>query len=280
PEVETVRRGLEPVMVGRRFERVELHRPDLRFPLPERFAERLTGATVMALARRGKYLLAELSTGETLIMHLGMSGRFTVEQSRAPQPDRIHHAKNADPRHEHVIFAMTGRTPSRIAYSDPRRFGFMDIVREPATSTHFAQMGPEPLGPNFTPEILSRSLQTSQMSIKAALLDQHVVAGIGNIYACEALFYAKISPKRTAKTVAGARAERLHRAIVAVLEEAIEAGGSSLKDFAAADGAPGYFQHRFKVYDRTGQDCAECAAPVVRIVQSGRSTFYCRACQK
>ncbi|HPE30765.1 MAG TPA: bifunctional DNA-formamidopyrimidine glycosylase/DNA-(apurinic or apyrimidinic site) lyase [Parvularculaceae bacterium] len=287
PEVETVRRGLAPAMEGATFSRVELRRPDLRFPLPQDFARRLSGARVESLGRRGKYLVASLSTGESLIMHLGMSGRFTVERGsdRAPVEDNRALGPEAppDPRHDHVIFEMAGRgAGARIVFNDPRRFGFMDLV-EPGgleTASHFAGMGPEPLSETFTPERFNATLKGRSAPIKAALLDQHVVAGVGNIYACEALFRAGISPRRKAASVAGARGARLHGAIRAVLEEAIEAGGSTLRDFADASGGRGYFQHNFDVYDREGRPCPACGTSVRRIVQSGRSTFLCPACQR
>ncbi len=278
PEVETVRRGLEPAMLGARFRRVEARRADLRFPFPERFERRLVGARVDMLSRRGKYMIARLSTGESLILHLGMTGRFTVEAQRL-QPGEFYYDAPPDPRHDHVLFEMDG---ARIAYNDPRRFGFMDLVATEAleTSAHFAAMGPEPLGPSFTAAALNKALAGKAAPIKAALLDQRVVAGVGNIYACEALFRAGVSPRRRAGSVAGARGARLHVAIREVLEEAIEAGGSTLRDFAGSDGARGAFQERFRVYDREGAPCPACAAPVRRLVQSGRSTFYCAACQR
>ncbi|HXI86551.1 MAG TPA: bifunctional DNA-formamidopyrimidine glycosylase/DNA-(apurinic or apyrimidinic site) lyase [Parvularculaceae bacterium] len=283
PEVETVRRGLAPVMVGARFDRVELRRADLRFPLPPNFVSRLEGARVESLDRRGKYLIASLSTGESLIMHLGMSGRFTVEAGATPRPGKFYFAERAAPRHDHVIFHMQGdKGRTRIVYNDPRRFGLMDVagIGGLQSNRHMKGMGPEPLGPSFTAAVLAAALRSRTAPIKGALLDQRVVAGIGNIYACEALFRAGISPRRKARSVSGARSARLHRALIDVLSEAIEAGGSSLKDFAGSDGALGYFQHRFQVYDREGLACSLCDAPVRRIVQAGRSTFYCGACQK
>ncbi|MBI1364701.1 MAG: bifunctional DNA-formamidopyrimidine glycosylase/DNA-(apurinic or apyrimidinic site) lyase [Alphaproteobacteria bacterium] len=283
PEVETVRRGLFPVMKDARFERVMLRRADLRFPLPRRFHERLEGARVLGLERRGKYLIAPLSTGETLVMHLGMSGRFTVTAGEARRPDAFSSAKAPDPRHDHVIFVMAGKSGrASIIYNDPRRFGFMDLADSArlGASRHFASMGPEPLGADFTADAFNAALAARRSSVKAALLDQKVVAGVGNIYACEALFKAGISPRRAARSVSGVRGERLRSALREVLEEAIRAGGSSLKDFAAADGALGYFQHRFKVYDREGRACPRCGAEIRRIIQSGRSTFLCGGCQR
>lgn len=283
PEVETVRRGLKPVMEGARFERVEARRADLRFRLPKGFAARLTGARVDRFDRRGKYLIAALSTGETLLMHLGMSGRFTVTDGARSNPGAVDYASDADPRHDHIAFEMAGAAaPARIIYNDPRRFGFMDLIESAALhrSPHFQHLGPEPLGEAFSAGAFNAAIKGRSAPIKAALIDQRVVAGIGNIYACEALFRAGVSPKRSGGSVAGARGARLHAALREVLEEAIAAGGSSLRDFAASDGALGYFQHRFKVYDREGEPCPRCATPVRRIVQSGRSTFYCGACQR
>ena len=284
PEVETVRRGLALVMAGAGIRDVELRRADLRFPLPAGFADRLTGARINDLERRGKYLVAPLSTGEALIMHLGMTGRFTVVGEKAGRPGRFAHAQGADSRHDHVVFRLktAAGKAATITYNDPRRFGFMDLAptAEFNKSRHFKGMGPEPLSDAFTAEALTSALKGRMAPIKAGLLDQGVVAGIGNIYACEALFRAGISPRRRAATVAGQRALRLHAAVVAVLGEAIEAGGSTLRDFAGADGALGYFQHSFDVYGREGEPCPVCAAPVRRITQSGRSTFFCSMCQR
>ena len=284
PEVETVRRGLAPTMEGAKFARIEARRPDLRFPLPKRFAERLAGARTEALGRRGKFLVAALSTGEALIMHLGMSGRFTVIDVEKRRPGVFAAAQSGDARHDHVVFHLEtadGR-PARIVYNDPRRFGFMDLAAGERLEEcrHFKGMGPEPLGSAFGARAFNETLRGKAAPIKAALLDQRVVAGVGNIYACEALYRARISPRRRAASVAGVRAERLHAAIQAVLGEAIEAGGSSLRDFAGADGDLGYFQHRFAVYGREDEPCGRCRAPIRRLVQSGRSTFFCGACQR
>jgi len=293
PEVETVRRGLSPVMEGAVFTRVEQRRPNLRFPFPEGFASRLTGARLERFDRRGKYLVAVLSTDEALIMHLGMSGRFTVmpadRAARGAQPKDgpalalFHYEMPGNPAHDHVVFHMAGPAGRvHVTYNDPRRFGFMDLVAgdDLDQSQHFAKMGPEPLSNQFSPAAFSEALRGKTTTIKAALLDQRVVAGVGNIYACEALFRAGISPRRQAKTVAGRRADRLRSAVVDVLREAIEAGGSSLRDFRNAEGALGYFQHRFQVYDRAGAPCPACGAEVKRVVQSARSTFYCGRCQR
>jgi formamidopyrimidine-DNA glycosylase len=284
PEVETVRRGLEPFMRGARFERVESRRPDLRFPLPENFAGRLVGAEIAGLGRRGKYLTADLSTGETLIMHLGMSGRFSVRAASAGRrPGTFHYAGSADPAHDHVIFAVSGPAgQAEVIYNDPRRFGFMDLAptAELVRCAHFDGMGPEPLGPAFTAKALRAALYGRTTPLKNALLDQSIVAGLGNIYVCEALWRARLSPRRQAGRLSGASAERLHAAIQTVLREAIDAGGSSLRDFAAADGGLGYFQHRFSVYDREGEPCPACGTKVRRFVQGGRSSFACGKCQK
>ena len=284
PEVETVRRGLAPVMEGRRLSLVETRRPDLRFPFPERFSERLTGAQVLGLGRRGKYLTVALDTGETAILHLGMSGRFTV---RAPGAAPLAlgefvHDPGGVSVHDHVRFETD--EGAEIIFNDPRRFGFMDLVptEDLEVCKHFAGMGPEPLSNAFSEARLSEALRGKRSPIKMALLDQRVVAGLGNIYVCEALFRARISPRRSAHTVPGVRARRLYPAIRSVLEEAIAAGGSTLRDFAHSDGSLGYFQHRFDVYDREGERCSAdgCVGRVERIVQSGRSTFFCPACQR
>jgi len=284
PEVETVRRGLEPALAGAVFTAVTLRRPDLRFPLPTDFARRLHGARVGALGRRGKYLTASLDSGETLVMHLGMSGRFTVAfGDRRGRPGDFHRAAPTDPAHDHVRFLVTGpQGDASIVYNDPRRFGFMDLVATAAIdrSTHFLTMGPEPLGPDFTPEALAGALRDRSAPIKAALLDQAVVAGLGNIYVCEALFEAGVSPRRKSANVSKLASRKLHAAIQMTLLRAIDAGGSSLRDFAGSDGALGYFQHRFKVYDREGDKCVSCSAAVQRIVQSGRSTYLCGKCQR
>lgn len=288
PEVETVRRGLSPVMTGAVFTKVEARRPDLRFPLPPGFVSRLKGATVDRLDRRGKYMTAALSSGETLIMHLGMTGRFSIgDVDRAApargRPGDFYRADAPNPAHDHIAFWMDrGAARYRIDYNDPRRFGFMDLVATPdlAKCAHFIGMGPEPMGEDFTAARFRRALSGRSAPIKAALLDQSVVAGLGNIYVCEALYEAGIAPRRKAGSLGPGRTERLHTAIRRILAEAIEAGGSSLRDFAGSDGALGYFQHRFRVYDREGEGCPACGRRVRRIVQSGRSTFYCGTCQR
>jgi len=287
PEVETVRLGLEAALEGHRFARVAARRPDLRKAFPERFAERLTGRRVLGLRRRAKYLLLDLDDGDTLIVHLGMSGRLTIHGPKAPlKPGRFHNRApddgSGEGKHDHVVFETDEGT--RIVFTDHRRFGLMDITETKAVANHplLHGLGPEPLDDAFTPTVLSAALKGKKTPIKSALLDQRVVAGIGNIYACEALFRARISPKRLAKTVAGARSEKLVPAIKAVLRDAIKAGGSSLRDYARADGELGYFQHHFAVYDREGKPCPgkDCSGTIKRIVQAGRSTFYCPSCQK
>jgi formamidopyrimidine-DNA glycosylase len=290
PEVETVRRGLEPVLVGNAFARVEQRRADLRFPLPENFGTRLSGRTVEALDRRAKYLLARLDDGEVLVMHLGMTGRFVIDHANgaATEPGAFAHPERKIPKHEHVVFHLGDGTAVR--YSDTRRFGLMDLIRAERLEGHalFKGLGIEPLSPAFTPEWLAGRLKGKATSIKAALLDQRLIAGIGNIYACEALFRAGISPQRLAGSLATKsgkptkKTEALVAAIKAVLGDAIKAGGSSLRDYKRADGRLGRFQHRFKTYNREGKPCPRkgCGGTVRRVVQGGRSTFYCPTCQR
>ncbi|GJL93699.1 MAG: formamidopyrimidine-DNA glycosylase [Hyphococcus sp.] len=282
PEVETVRQGLAPVMEGAVFKRVEARRPDLRFPLPPGFVRKLTGAKVDVLSRRGKYLVVTLATGDSLIMHLGMSGRFTISEQSDTQPGQFAHNNETDQKHDHVIFQMRGARPATVVYNDPRRFGFMDIVKSENLEEcrHFKGMGPEPLSNHFSVPVLNAALRGKGASIKTALLDQRNIAGLGNIYVCEALYRAGVSPRRRAASVYGRRAERLFPAIVNTLREAIKAGGSSLKDFASAEGELGYFQHRFDVYDREGEPCKACGAVIQRLIQGGRSTFFCPFCQR
>ena len=289
PEVETVRRGLIPVMEGAHFLRVEARRPDLRRPLPKDFIKRLEGRTVTGLGRRAKYLLADLSSGEVLLMHLGMSGSFRATQEEGEHvPGRFHHPRSDDRAHDHVVFHMS--SGARIAFNDPRRFGLMLLVPRAELAEHplMREVGPEPLGNEFSAALLAAKCEGKRTSLKAALSDQKVVAGLGNIYVCEALHRARLSPKRLASTIApraGApneRAERLVDAIKAVLGDAIKAGGSSLRDHRRTDGELGYFQHHFRVYDRAGERCVTpgCPGTVKRIVQGGRSTFFCPVCQK
>jgi formamidopyrimidine-DNA glycosylase len=289
PEVETVRRGLEPAMVGARFSKVDQRRPDLRFALPERFVERLQGRRVVALARRAKYLVADLDDANLLIMHLGMSGSFRIEMCvGSDRPGKFHRPRSEAALHDHVVFDMS--SGARIIYNDPRRFGFMLILPRAEFNSHpfFAGMGIEPLGNELGGALLARLFAGKAAPLKAALLDQRLIAGLGNIYVCEALHRAGLSPRRAAGTLArrnGAPTEHAHRlaeVIPQVLNEAIEAGGSSLRDHRQTDGTLGYFQHRFRVYDREGEPCPtpECSGTIRRIVQSGRSTFFCRVCQR
>jgi formamidopyrimidine-DNA glycosylase len=289
PEVETVRRGLEPAMLGQVFARVEQNRPDLRFPLPDRFVARLTGRRVEALSRRAKYLIVDLDDGQALVMHLGMSGRFVVEAPGTPptEPGAYYNEIGRHLQHDHVVFHLG--SGARVTYNDVRRFGFMDLVprADLATSKHFAGMGIEPLGNELSGETLAKLFAGKFAPLKAALLDQRLVAGLGNIYVCEALFRAGLHPEAEAGSIATATgrprpaAHALAQIIREVLEEAIVSGGSTLRDFAHADGSLGYFQHRFRVYDREGQACVTpgCGSVVKRLVQSGRSTFYCESCQ-
>jgi formamidopyrimidine-DNA glycosylase len=288
PEVETVRRGLAPAMENAAFLAVDAHRQDLRWPFPENFARRLVGSRVDRLRRRAKYLLAELSSGEVLIMHLGMSGSFRVRNGAAETtPGDFYLPRAHALPHDHVVFRMSSGTT--VTFNDPRRFGFMLIVPRGELDRHpLMRIGPEPLDPEFTPARLARSCARKATSLKAALLDQKVVAGLGNIYACEALNRARLSPRRRASTLAtrtGAptpHAGRLVEAIKAVLEDAIGAGGSSLRDHRRTDGELGSFQHRFRVYDREGGRCPTrgCVGIIRRITQNGRSTFFCPVCQK
>jgi formamidopyrimidine-DNA glycosylase len=289
PEVETVRRGLAPVMEGARFVKVEANRPDLRRPFPKNFVKRLTGKTVTGLGRRGKYLLADLSSGDVLMMHLGMSGSFRIaKDGSARTPGKFHHERSHAQSHDHVVFHMS--SGARVIFNDPRRFGLMLLVPRAELAEHplMRDVGPEPLGNAFDAAMLARACAGKKTSLKATLSDQKVVAGLGNIYVCEALHRALLSPKRRASTLAtrsGApteRAERLVAAIKAVLNDAIAAGGSSLRDHRRTDGELGEFQHNFRVYDREGQPCVTpgCGGTVKRIVQGGRSTFYCPTCQK
>lgn len=299
PEVETVRRGLDPVLSGAVVTRLECRRPDLRFPLPERFVERVSGRRILALRRRAKYLVADLDSHETLVMHLGMSGRFTIKPpacaDAAERGRRATVAETAfalaqatDPAHDHVVIETdAGAT---VTYNDPRRFGFMMLVPEAERETHklFASLGPEPLGNAFSASHLAARARARRTDLKAFLLDQRNVAGLGNIYVCEALHRARLSPRRAAGCLADRkglptdRANRLATAIRDVLTEAIAAGGSSLRDYAHTDGSLGYFQHAFAVYGREHEKCRrdDCGGTVRRVVQSGRSTFHCSACQR
>ena len=290
PEVETVRRGLEPVMTGVRIAKVEARRPDLRFPFPERFAARLKGATVQHLSRRAKYILAGLSTGETLIMHLGMSGRFSIHlpNGRGGVLGEYEQDTGNDPAHDHVVFEMSNG--ATITYNDPRRFGSMDLCADAGIEQHrlLAGLGVEPLGNALSPAYLAERAHGKATDLKAYLLDQRIVAGLGNIYVCEVLFRSGLSPRRSAAcltTRKGRPTDRAERAVPIirdVLSEAITAGGSTLRDYKKTDGSLGYFQHAFKVYGREGEPCVKpgCKGIVQRIVQSGRSTFFCPVCQR
>lgn len=279
PEVETVRRGLAPVLEGGVIADADVRRPDLRWPFPDRMAERLQGQIVRALRRRSKYLLMDLSSGETLIVHLGMSGRMLVS-------DHVRGAFHRNPgtysKHDHVVIHMGNG--AKVTFNDARRFGAMDLAKTDEVEAHWLleKLGPEPLGNAFSAAYLAERLAGKRSAIKSALLDQRVVAGLGNIYVCEALHRAGINPKRLAGRLSAARIEKLVPIIRDVLTIAIEAGGSSLRDHRQTDGELGYFQHNFRVYDREGADCMTpgCVGQVKRIVQSGRSTFYCPSCQR
>lgn len=279
PEVETVRRGLEPVMDGQQILAAQVNRPDLRWPFPPRMAERLTGARINALRRRSKYILADLSTGETLLIHLGMSGRMLISGA---QIGGFHHEHPAPAKHDHVVFDMEGG--ARVTFNDPRRFGAMDLLDTVSAEAHplLAVIGPEPLGNAFDGDYLAARLAGRKTPVKSALLDQRIVAGLGNIYVCEVLFRAGIAPDRLAGDLTGNEAQGLVPLIREVLSEAIEAGGSSLKDYRQADGELGYFQHSFRVYGREGDACTTpgCKGSIARIVQAGRSSFFCPDCQR
>jgi formamidopyrimidine-DNA glycosylase len=288
PEVETVRRGLMPAMLGARIRKVELRRADIRYPFPDRFAQRLTGQRIVDVGRRAKYLLFQLDSGETLIVHLGMSGSFRMEKTAVAIPGKFHHERSKDPKHDHVVLVLDNGWV--VTYNDPRRFGFMDLAPADGLAQHprLRGLGAEPLAPEFDAHCLAKLFAGARTSLKAGLLDQKRVAGLGNIYVCEALFRARLAPSRQASVLADARgaptraAAAVAEAIHNVLEEAIEAGGSTLRDHRQANGELGYFQHVFKVYDREGLPCVRerCRGIVARITQSGRSTFYCTNCQR
>ena len=289
PEVETVRRGLQPVMEGAKIVKAEARRKDLRFPFQKDFVARLTGQTVTGLGRRAKYLLADLGSGDVLLMHLGMSGSFrVVKDDDISAPGKFHHPRNEDRTHDHVVFQMS--SGASVIFNDPRRFGYMKIIARKALGDEplLKGLGPEPLGNEFDAKMLAQSCANKKTSLKAALLDQRVVAGLGNIYVCEALYRSQLSPRRLAATLATKKGEptdharRLVNAIHAVLNQAIKAGGSSLRDHRQTTGELGYFQHSFQVYDREGEKCqtAGCSGIVRRFTQNGRSTFWCPRCQK
>lgn len=293
PEVETVRRGLEPALVGRRVKSVRLNRPDLRFPFPARLEEIVTGKRVTALGRRAKYILIELGDGHTLLVHLGMTGRFTVwpPDGAARNLGEFYYVEQAghagDGVHDHVIIDLDDG--ARVVYTDPRRFGFMDLIEPDSADRNrfLAGLGVEPLGNELHADFLGAALAGRRSPLKAALLDQRIIAGLGNIYVCEALYRAGLSPRRLSGSIVrkrgpSPRIEPLVHAIRSVIAEAIEAGGSTLRDYAHTDGSTGDFQQRFDVYDREGEACrtAGCTSRIKRIVQSGRSSFYCPTCQR
>ncbi|WP_171125977.1 MULTISPECIES: bifunctional DNA-formamidopyrimidine glycosylase/DNA-(apurinic or apyrimidinic site) lyase [unclassified Ruegeria] len=279
PEVETVKRGLAPAMEGVVIERADVNRPDLRWPFPERMAERLTGQRVDGLRRRSKYILADLSSGETLLIHLGMSGRMMV--SGDPLGQFVHDHPMPE-KHDHVVFHMANG--ARITFNDPRRFGAMDLLPTATAEEHklLSVLGPEPLGNDFHEQHLIDAFKGRNTPVKSALLDQGIVAGLGNIYVCEALYRARVSPRRKAGQISAQRVGAMVPIIRQVLRDAIDAGGSSLRDFRQADGELGYFQHSFDVYGREGGPCRTegCDAAIKRITQSGRSSFYCTQCQR
>jgi formamidopyrimidine-DNA glycosylase len=289
PEVETVRRGLQPAMEGSKIVKAEARRKDLRFPFQKDFIARLEGQTVTGLGRRAKYLMADLTSGDVLLMHLGMSGSFRVlKEEGAATPGQFYHPRSEDRTHDHVVFHMS--SGAAVIFNDPRRFGYMKIIARNALDDEplLKDLGPEPLGNEFDAAMLARACHNKKTSLKAALLDQRVVAGLGNIYVCEALFRSHLSPRRLAATLATKKAEptdhakRLVDAIHSVLNQAIKAGGSSISDHRLTNGELGYFQHSFQVYDREGETCrtAGCGGVVRRFVQNGRSTFWCPKCQK
>jgi formamidopyrimidine-DNA glycosylase len=279
PEVETVRRGLAPVMEGARIVQADVNRPNLRWPFPENMSGRLTGARIERIRRRSKYILADLDTGESLLIHLGMSGRMLISGAKL---GAFTHDHPPAEKHDHVVFHM--ENGARVTFNDPRRFGAMDLLETKTADSHklLATIGPEPLGNSFDESYLVEALKNKGSPIKSALLDQRIVAGLGNIYVCETLYRARISPLRKAGQLSKPRIKSLVPIIRQVLVEAIEAGGSSLKDFRQADGDLGYFQHSFDVYGREGESCRtdNCANIVKRAVQSGRSSFYCPTCQR
>lgn len=292
PEVETVRRGLAPVMEGGVIERAVINRPGLRFPFPENFVARLEGQKVLSVGRRAKYLVLDLESGEVLVMHLGMSGSYRIELAEGViAPGVFHHPRSEAQKHDHVIFSVDGSHGRvSIIYNDPRRFGYMDLVArsEMETHKHFANIGIEPTGNELDGAAISKLFAGKTAPLKAALLDQSLIAGLGNIYVCEALWQAGLSPQRKATTItrkdgkATKRTDLLATSIREIIARAIEAGGSSLRDHKQTDGTMGYFQHTFNVYDQEGKPCKSegCTSSIKRIVQSGRSTFYCPSCQR
>jgi len=292
PEVETVRRGLEPVMEGAVIKKAVINRPNLRFPFPDRFVERLQGQKILSVGRRAKYLVLDLESEEILVMHLGMSGSFRIEMAEGvTAPGIFHHPRSETQKHDHVIISVDGcHGRADIIYNDPRRFGYMDLVprHEMETHKHFAGVGVEPTGNALDGALISKLFAGKSAPLKAALLDQRLIAGLGNIYVCEALWHAGLSPQRKASTItrkdgkATKRTELLAISVREIIAKAIEAGGSSLRDHKQTDGTMGYFQHSFNVYDQEGKPCKSkgCKSTIKRIVQSGRSTFYCPSCQR
>jgi formamidopyrimidine-DNA glycosylase len=288
PEVETVRRGLMPAMLGALIDKVELRRADIRFPFPAGFATRLSGRRIVDMSRRAKDLLFQLDSDETLIAHLGMSGSFRIEKTEASTPGEFLYERSKDPKHDHVVMFLDNGCV--VTYNDPRRFGFMDLAPSGALEEHprLKGLGAEPLAPEFDANCLAKLFADVRTSLKAALLDQKRIAGLGNIYVCEALFRARLAPSKPARILADAHGAptrataAIAEAIRNVLEEAIEAGGSTLRDHRQTNGELGYFQHVFKVYDREGLRCVRerCRGIIARTVHSGRSTFYCPVCQK
>ena len=292
PEVETVRRGLQPVMEGAVIEKAVINRPNLRFPFPDNFVARLEGQKILSVGRRAKYLVLDLESNEVLVMHLGMSGSYRIEMAEnVTAPGVFHHPRSDAQKHDHVIISVNGlHGRADIIYNDPRRFGYMDLVSrsEMETHKHFANVGIEPTGNALDGALISKLFAGKTAPLKAALLDQRLIAGLGNIYVCEALWRSGLSPQRKATTItrkdgkATKRTELLASSIREIIASAIEAGGSSLRDHKQTDGTMGYFQHTFNVYDQEGKPCKSqgCSSTIKRIVQSGRSTFYCPTCQR
>ncbi len=292
PEVETVRRGLEPFMEGGAIQKAVINRPNLRFPFPDQFVERLEGQQILSVGRRAKYLIVDLASGEVLVMHLGMSGSYRIELAEGVSaPGLFHHPRSDAQKHDHVMISVNGpHGRANVIYNDPRRFGYMDLVArsEMETHKHFAGVGVEPTGNSLDGALISKLFAGKSAPLKAALLDQRLIAGLGNIYVCEALWRARLSPERKATSItrkdgkATERTELLATSIREIIASAIEAGGSSLRDHKQTDGTMGYFQHTFNVYDQEGEACKAkgCSSVIKRIVQSGRSTFYCPTCQR
>ncbi len=289
PEVETVRRGLQPVMEGATVEGLVLNRPDLRFPFPEKLSERLQGQKIISLGRRAKYLLIEFEDGASLISHLGMSGSYRIEpdlrfSSGNRTEDGFHYPRSKNTAHDHVVFHLQTEAHGQrqVIYNDPRRFGFLLLCGAGELETHpsLKDLGIEPTGNSLSGAVLADLFRNKKITLKAALLDQRLIAGLGNIYVCEALWRSGLSPLRAAGDVAQdpQLAESLATSVREVIAEAIVAGGSSLRDHRQADGTLGYFQHSFAVYDREDEPCRRCGATIQRIVQNGRSTFFCAAC--